>query len=94
MTEPAPEPSDRTTSKRPPVDPVAAAAVSIGALGIVFFGILAAIVTAILAAEAGRRAREDRRSQENAYLAMALAVIDGAVWLFLHYRFHLPIWIG
>ena len=87
----APEPSVRA---KPPVDPVAAAAIGVGALGIVFLGIVAAIVTALLAAQAGRRARADGRSQENAYLAIALAFLDGAVWIFLHYRFELPIWVG
>lgn len=106
MNEPAPDSSASQPSgsqpsgsqpsvpAKPPVDPVAVAAVGIGALGIVFFGIVAAIVTALLAAQAGRRAQADGRPQENAFLAMALAFVDGAVWLFLHYRFELPIWVG
>lgn len=93
---PAAQPADPepAAAPRPPADPVAVAAVVVGAVGIVFFGIACAIVTALLAAEAGKRARADRRPQDNAYLAMALALIDGVVWILLQYRFELPIWVG
>lgn len=76
------------------MDPVSLAAFVVGGIGIVFLGIVAAIVTALLAAEAGKRARADGRSQENAYFAVGLAFVDGVVWLLLQHLFQLPIWAG
>jgi hypothetical protein len=80
--------------RRPPTDPVAAAAVVSGLLGIVVFGLLLVLVTAFLGAWAGQRARDAGRSLENAYLVLGLAVLDGAVWLVLHFLFDLPFAAG
>ncbi|MEO9138428.1 MAG: hypothetical protein ABI345_05115 [Jatrophihabitans sp.] len=98
---PEPEDGDWLTAHRrlgtPPPrgqDPVAIVAVGLGLLGIVFFGIVLAVVTAILGAQAGQRARESGRSFELPYLAFLLAFVDGVVWLAMHYLFKVPIWIG
>jgi hypothetical protein len=66
----------------------------VGCLGIVVLGIVAAIVTAVLAAEAGRRARADGRSPENSYWALGLAVLDAVVWIALQSMFSLPFLFG
>jgi len=70
-------------------DPVGVAAIVVGCLGLVVFGIVLAIVTATLAGVAGQRARERRTSPENAYIGMGLAALDGVVWLVLHMLFGL-----
>jgi hypothetical protein len=75
-------------------DPVGIAAIVVGCLGLVAFGIVLAIVTAMLAGIAGQRAREQRRSFENAYIAFALAGLDGIVWLVLHFVFDLKFVAG
>jgi hypothetical protein len=75
-------------------DPLGVIAIVSGCIGIVTFGFVLAIVTAILAAEAGRRARDAKRPQDNAYLAGGLAVLDAIVFLVLHYLFKLPAFAG
>jgi hypothetical protein len=70
------------------------AAIIVGCLGLVVFGIGVAIVTAVLAGMAGQRARESGRSLENAYIAFALAGLDGVVWLVLHVIFDLQFVAG
>jgi hypothetical protein len=69
-------------------------AIVLGCIGIVTAGIVLAIVTAVLASVAGAQAREQGRSPETAYFAFGLAVLDGTVWLVLHYLFKLPIYAG
>ena len=75
-------------------DPLGAAAIVIGCVGIVVAGIALAIVTAVLAAVAGGRARDEGRSLENAYLGFALAAVDGVVWLVLHMMFDIGFLVG
>jgi hypothetical protein len=75
-------------------DPLGIAAIVLGCVGIVVLGFVLAIVTALVAAEAGRRAREARRSMENAYIGFALAVLDAVLFLVLHYQFKLPAFAG
>jgi hypothetical protein len=75
-------------------DPVGVAAIVVGCIGLVVFGIVLAIVTAFLAGIAGQRARERRTSFENAYIAFALAGLDGVVWLVLHMLFDLKFVAG
>ena len=75
-------------------DPVGMAAIVSGCVGLVFFGIVLAIVTAVLAGIAGQRAREARRSYENAYIGFALAGLDGVVWIVLHMLFDLSFIAG
>jgi hypothetical protein len=75
-------------------DPVGTAAIVVGCIGLVVFGIVLAIVTAILAGVAGQRARERRASFENAYIAFVLAGLDGVVWLVLHLIFELKFVAG
>ena len=75
-------------------DPLGVFAIVVGCIGLVTFGFVLAIVTAIVAGEAGRRARSARRSMENAYIAFALAVLDAVVFLVLHYMFRLPAFAG
>ena len=65
-----------------------------GCIGLVTFGFVLAIVTAVVATWAGQRAREQRRSFENAYIAFALAALDAVVFLVLHYMIHLPAFAG
>ena len=77
-----------------PADPVGVLALVSGFVGIVVCGIVFAIVTAILAGSAGQRAREAGRSYETAYLAMALAGVDGVVWIVLHILFDIPLAVG
>lgn len=77
-----------------PVDPVGAAAVATGLLGIVVAGIVLAILTGVLAAIAGGRAREQRRSFDLAWAGFGLAILDGVVWIVLHYLFDLPLVVG
>jgi hypothetical protein len=83
---------------RPPAatgsDPVGVAAIVVGCIGLVAFGIVLAIVTAGLAGIAGQRARERRTSFENAYIAFALAALDGVVWIVLHMLFEISFIAG
>ena len=58
------------------------------------FGILAALLAGFLGAWAGQRARDAGRSMQLAYLAIALACVDGIVWLVLQFLFELPEQIG
>jgi hypothetical protein len=80
--------------ERPPGDPLGMAAIVVGCIGLVFFGIVLALVTAVLAGIAGQRARERRASLENAYIAFVLAGLDGVVWLILHMLFGLSFLAG
>lgn len=75
-------------------DPLGLAAIIVGCIGLVVFGIVLAIVTAVLAGMAGQRAREQRRSLENAYIAFGLAALDGVVWIVLHLVFDLKFAAG
>lgn len=75
-------------------DPLGVIAIVLGCIGLVTFGFVLAIVTAVVAAEAGRRASAARRSTDNAYIAFALAVLDAVVFLVLHYIFRLPAFAG
>ncbi|MDT4923421.1 MAG: hypothetical protein QOG01_1134 [Pseudonocardiales bacterium] len=75
-------------------DDLGIAAVVLGCIGIVAFGIVLAIVTAVLGSVAGARARNQQRPLGTAYLALGLAALDGFVWLVMHYLFELPIWAG
>ena len=83
---PEPEPS--------PGDPLGMAAIVVGCIGLVFFGIVLAMLTAVLAGIAGQQARERRTSMENAYIAFLLAGLDGVVWLVLHMLFDLNFLAG
>jgi hypothetical protein len=74
---------------REPADPLGIAAIVVGCVGLVAFGIVLAIVTAVLAAVAGQRARAARRSLDNAYIGFGLAALDGVVWIVLHLLFDL-----
>lgn len=73
---------------------MAVTAIGCGLLGLVAFGLLLALVTAVLGAWAGQRARDAGRSLENAYIALGLAVLDGVVWLVLHFVFALKFAAG
>ena len=75
-------------------DPLGVAAIVLGCIGIVVAGVALAIVTAIVAAIAGSQARAAGRSLENAYIAFALAGVDGVVWLVLHMIFDLSFLAG
>jgi hypothetical protein len=75
-------------------DPVGIAAIVLGCIGLVTFGFVLAILTAIVASVAGQRAMRERRSLENAYIGFGLAVLDGLVFLVLHYLFRLPAFAG
>jgi hypothetical protein len=86
-----PEPQ---ATERQPADPVGVAAIVSGCIGLVAFGIVLALVTAVLAAIAGQRAREARRSAENAYIGLGLAALDGIVWIVLHLVFDLKFIAG
>jgi hypothetical protein len=87
----AEEPADETGRVR---DPLGVFAIVLGCVGIVVAGFVLSIVTAVVATAAGQRAREERRSAENAYIAFALAVVDAVVFLVLHYQFNLPAMAG
>jgi riboflavin transporter FmnP len=83
------------TAERPPIaDPIGILAIIVGCIGLVTFGFVLAIVTALLATIAGQQAMKQRRSLDNAYIAFALACLDGVVFLVLHYLFHLPAFAG
>jgi hypothetical protein len=83
------EPGEKAAS-----DPLGVFAIVLGCIGIVTFGFVLAIVTAIVATTAGQRARADGRSLENAYIAFGLAVVDAIVFIVLHYMFRLPAFAG
>lgn len=75
-------------------DPLGVLAIVVGCIGLVTFGFVLAIVTALLATVAGQQALRARRSMENAYIAFGLAALDGIVFLVLHYLFRLPAFAG
>lgn len=75
-------------------DPLGVAAIVLGCIGLVTFGFVLAIVTAVVATMAGQRAVREGRSAENAYIAFGLAALDGVVFLVLHYLFDLPAFAG
>jgi hypothetical protein len=75
-------------------DPLGMTAIIVGCIGIVFAGIVLAIVTGVLAAVAGSQARAAGKSLENAYIAFGLAAVDGVVWLVLHMIFELNFLAG
>jgi hypothetical protein len=75
-------------------DPIGVAAIVLGCIGLVTFGFVLAIVTAVVASVAGQRAVRARRSLDNAYIAFVLAALDGIVFLVLHYLFRLPAFAG
>jgi hypothetical protein len=82
-------------SDAPPIkDPLGIAAIILGCIGLVTFGFVLAIVTAIVASAAGQQAMKQRRSLENAYIAFGLAALDAVVFLVLHYLFKLPAFAG
>lgn len=93
---PADPPPDAYPEPEQPAvrDPVGVAAIVTGCIGLVAFGIVLALVTAVLAAVAGQRARQARRSPENAYLGLGLAALDGIVWIVLHLVFDLKFVAG
>lgn len=88
MTEPEGEPETRAG------DPLGVLAIVLGCVGLVTFGFVLCIVTAVVATAAGQRARREGRSLENAYIAFVLAALDGFVFLALHYMFRLPAFAG
>jgi hypothetical protein len=75
-------------------DPLGTVAIVFGCIGIVFAGVVMAIVAALLASFAGSTARAAGRSLENAYIAFALAAVDGVVWLVLHMFFDIGFLFG
>jgi hypothetical protein len=89
-----PEDYPQPDGSESPGDPLGIAAIVVGCVGLVVFGIVLAIVTAVLAGMAGQRAREERRSLENAYIAFGLAALDGVVWIVLHLAFELKFAAG
>ena len=79
----------------PPIkDPLGILAIILGCIGLVTFGFVLAIVTAIVAAAAGQQAMKQRRSLDNAYIGLVLAALDGVVFIVLHYLFRLPAFAG
>jgi hypothetical protein len=82
-------------AEAPPIkDPLGIIAIILGCIGLVTFGFVLAIVTAVVASAAGQQAMKQRRSLENAYIAFGLAVLDAVVFLVLHYAFRLPAFAG
>jgi hypothetical protein len=77
-----------------PADPLGVIAIVSGCIGLVTFGFVLAILTAVLATAAGQQAVKQRRSLENAYIAFGLAALDAVVFLVLHYLFKLPAFAG
>lgn len=75
-------------------DPLGVIAIVIGCIGLVTFGFVLAIVTAVVATAAGQQAVKHRRRLDNAYIAFGLAALDGVVFLVLHYMFKLPAFAG
>ena len=91
MTIDQPEQQDEA----PPIkDPLGILAIILGCIGLVTFGFVLAIVTAVVAAAAGQQAMKQRRSLDNAYIGFVLAALDGIVFLVLHYLFRLPAFAG
>jgi hypothetical protein len=83
------------TDEAPPIkDPLGILAIILGCIGLVTFGFVLAIVTAIVASAAGQQAMKQRRSLDNAYIAFVLAALDGVVFIVLHYLFRLPAFAG
>lgn len=89
MTQPRGANSERAAS-----DPLGVFAIVLGCIGLVTFGFVLAIVTAVVATVAGQRALRERRSPENAYIAFGLAALDALVWIVLHLVFELPAFAG
>ncbi len=85
---------DAEADQRATGDPLGVTAIVLGCIGIVTFGFVLAIVTAVVATAAGQQAHARGRSLENAYLAFGLAVLDAVVFLVLHYLFKLPAFAG
>jgi hypothetical protein len=86
---------DPDNSEAPPIkDPLGILAIILGCIGLVTFGFVLAIVTALVATAAGQQAMKQRRSLENAYIGFGLAALDAFVFLVLHYLFHLPAFAG
>ncbi len=75
-------------------DPLGVVAIVVGCIGLLVLGLVLTLVTAMLAAIAGQKAREERRSPENAYIAFGLAALDGVVWIVLHLVFDLKFAAG
>jgi hypothetical protein len=75
-------------------DPLGTAAIILGCIGIVAFGFVLTVVTAVVATAAGQRARAEGRSPENAYIGFGLAVLDAVVFIVVHYLFDLPAFAG
>jgi hypothetical protein len=87
---PVPEPVEHPTG----TDHLAITAIVLGCIGIVTAGLFLALPVAILSAVAGGRAREERRSLDNAAIGFGLAVVDAVVWIVLHLKFDFPTWAG
>lgn len=85
---------DEVDAEARPSDPIGMLAIVLGCIGLVTFGFILAIVTALVATIAGQQAMKERRSLENAYIAFLLAALDAIVFLVLHYLFHLPAFAG
>ena len=85
---------ERPEQERPPADPLGVFAIVLGCIGLLTFGFVLAIVTAVVASAAGQQAVKQRRSLENAYIAFGLAALDAVVFLVLHYLFRLPAFAG
>jgi hypothetical protein len=77
-----------------PSDPIGMFAIILGCIGLVTFGFVLAIVTALVATIAGQQAMRQKRSLDNAYIAFGLAVLDAVVFLVLHFLFRLPAFAG
>jgi hypothetical protein len=77
-----------------PSDPLGMTAIVVGCIGLLVLGLVLTLVTAMLAAVAGQKAREDGRSPENAYIAFGLAALDGVVWIVMHLLFDLAFVAG
>ncbi len=75
-------------------DPLGVAAIVLGCIGIVTFGLVLCVVTAVVASIAGARARAAGRSLDNAYIGFVLAAVDGVVWIVLHMLFDLTYLAG
>lgn len=91
---PAPGSADNSDEEKAPGDPLGVVAIVSGCVGLLVLGLVLTLVTAMLAAVAGQKAREDGRSAENAYIAFGLAALDGIVWIVLHFVFDLKFAAG
>jgi hypothetical protein len=87
-------PENDNRESRLSTDPLGVFAIVLGCIGLVTFGFVLAILTAVVAGAAGQQAVKHRRSLENAYIGFGLAVLDGVVFLVLHYMFKLPAFAG